>query len=143
MDGHGHARRATATAATGRDDRLERVDVADLVAEDHDRARAVPRDQPLDRLALAAGSGRPQVHDRPAAVVGEAVVARGRSRASTAAIAATTAARAAATSSAWRTWNATDGPLRSTNSHGGDPSSSRRRAARIAAGRRAARTPGP
>ena len=35
-------------------------------------------------------------------------------------MASTTAARAAATSSAWRTWNATDGPLRSTNSHGGD-----------------------
>ena len=29
---------------------------------------------------------------------------------------------AAGMSSAWRTWNATDGPLRSTNSHGGEPS---------------------
>ena len=70
-------------------------------------------------LALAAGLARPQVDHGPAAVRLRPWSPR-PSRASTAAIAARTAARAAGMSSAWRTWNATDGPLRSTNSHGGD-----------------------
>ena len=82
-----------------------------------------PGQQPLDRLALAAGVTRPQIHDGSPAIVLQAVVDRGRRAPRRAAIAATTAARAAATSSAWRTWNATDGPLRSTNSQPGWPSS--------------------
>ena len=49
-------------------------------------------------------------------------------------MAATTAARAATRSSAWRTWNATDGPLRSTNSQAGRPRTSGTRAASDSAG---------
>ena len=116
------------------DHRLERVHVAQLVAERRRRARG--RWRAISRSTasrLPPGRRRPQVDDGPAAIVG---AARGRPgpRASTVAIAATTAARAAATSSAWRTWNATDGPLRSTNSHGGAPSSRATPAASISAG---------
>ena len=68
---------------------------------------------------------RPQVDHRPTAVVRQAVVDEPGSGLHES-IAATTAARAAATSSAWRTWKATDGPLRSTNSQRGCPSSWRR-----------------
>ena len=82
----------------------------------------VALDEPFDRLALAAGVARPQVDDATGRDRARGRGRRGRSRASTAAMAARTAARAAGMSSAWRTWNATDGPLRSTNSHGGAPS---------------------
>ena len=46
---------STRPAARASTTRLERIDVAQLVAEDDDRARAVPLEEPLDRLALAAG----------------------------------------------------------------------------------------
>ena len=51
-----------------RDDRLERVDVAHLVAEDRDTTRSVARDEPFDRLALAAGLARTEIDDRAAAI---------------------------------------------------------------------------
>ena len=50
------------------------------------------------------------------------------------AMAASTAARAATRSSAWRTWKATEGPLRSTNSHAGVPRTSGTRVASTSAG---------
>src|SRR5687767_1764628 len=58
----------------GGDDRLERIDVAQLVAQDEDRAGPVALEQPPDGLALPAGLGGPQVDDRPAAVMRKAVV---------------------------------------------------------------------
>ena len=71
---------ATARAVAARpvsvpscDDRLERVDVAQLVAQRQDAAWAVPIDEPCHGLPLASGLARPQVHDGAAAVVGEAM----------------------------------------------------------------------
>ncbi len=54
--------------------RVEGVRVAEVVAERHDPARPVAFDQALDRLALATGVTRPQVHHGPAAVRPQAVV---------------------------------------------------------------------
>ena len=56
-----------------RDHRLERVDVAHLVAEGDHASRPMPRDEALDGLTLAAGVLRPKIDDRPTAVVGEPV----------------------------------------------------------------------
>ena len=90
------------------------------------------REQRVEGFALAAGRPRPHVHDEPAAVVGE-VVRRdlgirgldGRRR--------PPPARRPGPA-AWRTWNATDGPLRSTNSQSGRSRSSGTRVARRSAG---------
>jgi hypothetical protein len=64
------------TSRPGGDDRFERVDVAQLIAEGDDAARPVALEQPFDRLALAPGARRTEVDDRPAAVMGEAVIAQ-------------------------------------------------------------------
>ena len=115
-------RPSPAVAVRARRDRLERVDVAQLVAE---RPRSRPAGARVTSRSTASrlppASPRPEVDDRPAAVVGQTVVARPVAALDRRRSPSTTAARAAATSSAWRTWNATDGPLRSTNSHGGAP----------------------
>ena len=57
----------------GGDDRLERVDVAHLVAQDRDRAGSMARHEPLDRFALAAGLPRAQVDHGTSTIVGEPV----------------------------------------------------------------------
>ena len=59
--------------------RLEGVDVAHLVPEET-TAPALARDQPLDRLTLAAGVARAKIDDRPTAVVARARGARPRRR---------------------------------------------------------------
>jgi hypothetical protein len=53
--------------------RLERIDVAHLVTKDGHGAGVIASDQPLDGLALAACLARPEIDDRPAAVMGETV----------------------------------------------------------------------
>ena len=120
-DSQPHRSRPPSRAAQ---DRVEGVRVAEVVAERDDRAgpvaldQAAPPPRPCRRRPRAAGP--PRIDRDTARARGR----RDRAAASTPPIASNTAARAAGMSSAWRTWNATDAPLRSTNSHGGRPSSS-------------------
>ena len=105
------------------DHRLERVDVAHLVAQDHDAARPVAR-RPAARP--------PRACRRPRAAAGPRLNGRGSGRGRGPGHRGARPPRSRrprrrvppATSSACRTWNATDGPLRSTNSQAGCPSSS-------------------
>ena len=60
----------------GRDDRVEGVRVAQVVAERDDRPGLVTGDQAFDRLPLAAGITGPHVHHGPPAVGRQAVVRR-------------------------------------------------------------------
>ena len=111
----------------------EPVGIAHVVAEGDDRGRPELGQQALERPRACrrrSAAGGP----RPAGPGSGPDRAPGSSR-STSSIAATTAARAATRSSAWRTWNATDGPLALDEQPGRPSRAPRGRArARISAG---------
>ena len=81
------------------------------------------------RFALATRGPRPEVDDQPAAVVGQVVRRRARGRPSRSP--PRPRPGPPTRSSAWRTWKATDGPLRSTNSQAGRPRTPGTRVARM------------
>ena len=90
-------------------------------------------DEPGDRLVFPARGPGPQVDHRPTTVVGEIVADETSARLDDRDRVEDGGAGATPTSSAWRTWKATDGPLRSTKSHDGDPSSTATSRARVSA----------
>jgi hypothetical protein len=118
--GHGEATDRTRLARSAQD--RERIRVAAVVAERDHRGRFDLGQQALERLTLAAGGPWPEIDHESSPVVGEVVLGE------------LAIDRAADRSSACRTWKATDGPLRSTNSQPGRPSSSGTRVARRSAG---------
>ena len=73
VDGNGRAPQSRLDLAR-REDGIERIDVAHLVAQDDDPTRLMPRDEQLDGFSLAAGEAWPQVDDRASAIWREAVV---------------------------------------------------------------------
>ena len=139
VDRHDDARLQPPVVARG-DHRIEGVRVAQVVAE-----RRRPRPARVAAMSRSAASPLPPAsRGRMSTTLPAAVVAaRPWSPRPVACLDGLDRARGprrarAGMSSAWRTWNATDGPLRSTNSHGG--ATERRRRRRRPAPRRAARS---
>ena len=111
------ARPSRAPACARRAQHREAVGVAAVVAEGHDGRRPELGQQRLEGLALATRRPRPEVDHQTAAVVREVV--RRQTRCRPRRWPPRPRPARPTRSSAWRTWNATDGPLRSTNSQAG------------------------